>query len=54
MPKAPCLYCQNRKLNCHSECTKYIKFRKSKDEINQKIQDGKKLNFNSKETFFSY
>ncbi len=40
--KAPCLNCPDRKVGCHSECTKYLKFQqhkallreqKSKEEI---------------------
>ena len=50
--KAPCLNCPDRKVGCHSECTKYLKFQQHKallreqkskystdDHANQNTQD---------------
>jgi hypothetical protein len=35
MNKAPCKDCPNRHQGCHSECDKYIAFRKERDELNE-------------------
>lgn len=32
---SPCRYCQDRYTKCHSECTKYIEFRKRRDDLLQ-------------------
>lgn len=34
--KVPCLNCNERNAICHSTCSKYKKFRKFKDEENEK------------------
>lgn len=40
--KVPCINCQNRKINCHSKCEEYKKFRKWKDEQNIIINNKKR------------
>ena len=35
MKKAPCKDCPDRHQGCHSECEKYIAFRKERDELNE-------------------
>lgn len=38
--KPPCdRECPDRHVGCHSECEKYIKYRKELTALNQKIQD---------------
>jgi hypothetical protein len=34
--KAPCKDCPNRHYLCHSECEKYIEYKKQNDEIREK------------------
>lgn len=34
MIQAPCKDCQERHMNCHSSCQKYIDFRKQRDLAN--------------------
>lgn len=33
---APCKKCENRSLGCHSMCDKYLKFKKQRNELNDK------------------
>lgn len=35
MKKAPCKDCPDRHQGCHSECEKYLEFRKERDELNE-------------------
>lgn len=43
MMKAPCKDCLDRHQGCHSECEKYIAFRKERDELNElKHQENEK------------
>ena len=37
MIRPPCLNCQNRKQMCHSNCDKYLQFKKEKQIENEKI-----------------
>lgn len=39
--KAPCRDCTERQLGCHSDCEKYINYRKWQDETNAKIRKEK-------------
>lgn len=38
-----CLNCKDRHIGCHSECEKYIAFKKEHDTIKEKINHEKKL-----------
>ena len=35
--KSPCKDCPDRRVLCHSECEKYIAYRKRLDELNEKL-----------------
>ena len=46
--KSPCLYCSDRKLRCHSNCVKYLEWKKENEkrknvahEENEKFVFGK-------------
>lgn len=37
-PKAPCLNCENRQVNCHSKCKAYKQFKYENDLYNKELQ----------------
>lgn len=39
---SPCKDCNNRQLNCHSNCEAYLKWSKESKELKDKINDKKK------------
>lgn len=44
--KGPCLDCDERYIGCHSDCPKYLEYRKKLDEENKKIFDAKSKQYN--------
>lgn len=45
MKVAPCMNCQERYQNCHSECEKYLSMREKIDKRNKIIQENKYKEF---------
>lgn len=33
--KVPCRYCEERKINCHSKCPRYLEFREYRERLNR-------------------
>lgn len=42
---SPCLNCEERKVNCHSHCEKYLSWKAKHDKVNQLIHDYKAKNY---------
>lgn len=47
-----CLNCEQRKINCHSECEKYQTEKKENDLLRDKNQRQKDLHYNQTSAFF--
>lgn len=45
---APCYRCVDRHANCHSECKKYLDFRKIQDKANLKKATERSISFSDK------
>lgn len=50
--KAPCKNCKDRKLKCHADCERYLKWCKKKEEIKKEMKY-EKANYDSSWTGFS-
>jgi hypothetical protein len=39
--KVPCFYCSNRSVTCHSDCERYLAYKKERDAVNENVRKQK-------------
>lgn len=43
-PKAPCKGCEDRQVNCHSCCEKYLTYKEESEEEKRKMRENREKN----------